>query len=121
LQGLAGEGAMVPAIVAPLVAATAAAVATSPSVARAEAYPERAVRVIVPFPAGGPTDVTARIIAQYLSQRLGKQFYVENVSGAGGNIGTVQAARAAPDGYTIVVCSTGFMVNPSLYAKGGYD
>lgn len=84
-------------------------------------YPDRPVRVIVPFAAGGPTDVTARLITQYLSERLGKQFYVENVGGAGGNTGVGQAARATPDGYTIVVISTGFIVNASLYAKIPYD
>jgi tripartite-type tricarboxylate transporter receptor subunit TctC len=89
--------------------------------AAAQKYPERAVKVIVPFAAGGPTDVTARIIAQGLSERLGKQFYVENVGGAGGNTGVAQAARAKPDGETLVVISTGFVVNPSLYAKVPYD
>ncbi|HEX2216752.1 MAG TPA: tripartite tricarboxylate transporter substrate binding protein [Xanthobacteraceae bacterium] len=87
----------------------------------AQNYPERPVRIIVPFNAGGPTDVTARLVAEHLSQRLGKQFYIENVVGAGGNIGTGQAARAEPDGYTLLVASTGFMVNPSLYAKVPYD
>src|SRR5687767_9086145 len=80
----------------------------------AQTYPDRAVRMIVPFNAGGPTDVTARLIAQYLSDRLGKQFYVENLVGAGGNTGTAQAARAGGDGYTLLVASTGFMVNASL-------
>jgi len=79
------------------------------------------VRVIVPFGQGGPTDVIARIFSQKLSEAFGHQFYVENIAGAGGNIGTAQAARAAPDGYTILVVSTGFMVNPSLYAKVPYD
>lgn len=84
----------------------------------AQQYPSKPVRVIVPFGAGGPTDVIARIVAQRLTESLGQQVYVENVAGAGGNIGTAQAAKAAPDGYTILVVSTGFMVNPSLYAKG---
>jgi tripartite-type tricarboxylate transporter receptor subunit TctC len=84
-------------------------------------YPDRPVRMIVPFAAGGPTDVTARLIAQHLSEKLGKQFYVENIAGAGGNTGTGQAARAAPDGYTLLVASTGFIVNASLYAKIPYD
>jgi tripartite-type tricarboxylate transporter receptor subunit TctC len=89
--------------------------------AAAQNYPDKPVRVIVPFAAGGPTDVTARIITQGLSESLGKQFFVENIGGAGGNTGTVQAARAAPDGYTILIVSTGFMVNASLYAKVPYD
>jgi tripartite-type tricarboxylate transporter receptor subunit TctC len=89
--------------------------------AGAQTYPDKPVRMIVPFAAGGPTDVTARLIAHGLTESLGKQFYVENVGGAGGNTGTVQAARAAPDGYTILIVSTGFMVNMSLYAKVPYD
>jgi len=87
----------------------------------AEGYPSRPVRVIVRFPAGGPTDVIARIVAQKLSDSLGQQFYVENVGGAGGNIAAGQVARVTPDGYTIMAISTGFMVNPSLYAKVPYD
>ena len=91
------------------------------SAAGAQTYPDHNVRVLVPFGQGGPTDVIARIFAQKLSESLGHQFYVENVPGAGGNIGTAQAARAPADGYTILVTSTGFMVNPSLYAKVPYD
>jgi len=91
------------------------------SAASAQTYPDHNVRVIVPFGQGGPTDVIARIFAQKLSENLGHQFYVENIGGAGGNIGTAQAARAPGDGYTILVVSTGFMVNPSLYAKVPYD
>ncbi len=94
---------------------------TGLSTLRAAGYPERNVRVIVPFAQGGPTDVIARVFAQKLSENLGHQFYVENMPGAGGNIGTAAAARAGGDGYTILVISTGFMVNPSLYAKVPYD
>jgi tripartite-type tricarboxylate transporter receptor subunit TctC len=89
--------------------------------ALAEGYPSRPVRVIVGFPPGGPTDVIARIVAQHLSEALGQQFVVENLPGAGGNIASGQVARATPDGYTIMAISTGFMVNPSLYAKVPYD
>ena len=85
------------------------------------AYPEKPVKVIVPFAAGGPTDVMARLIAQKLSENLKQQFYVENRPGAGGNIGMAEAGRAAPDGYTILVASSSFVVNPSLYAKNPYD
>ncbi|HEY0442312.1 MAG TPA: tripartite tricarboxylate transporter substrate-binding protein, partial [Xanthobacteraceae bacterium] len=99
----------------------AATLLGSAAPAGAQSYPDRPVRVIVPFPPGGPTDVTARLIANSLSERLGKQFYVENVGGAGGNTGVGQAARAAPDGYTMVVVSTGFIVNASLYTKIPYD
>jgi tripartite-type tricarboxylate transporter receptor subunit TctC len=88
---------------------------------RAEGYPTRPVRVVVGFPAGGPTDIIARIVAQKLSESLGQQFYVENLPGAGSNIASGQVARATPDGYTIMAISTGFMVNPSLYAKVPYD
>jgi tripartite-type tricarboxylate transporter receptor subunit TctC len=89
--------------------------------ALAEGYPNRPVRVIVGFPPGGPTDVIARIVAQQLSEALGQQFVVENLPGAGGNIASGQVARATPDGYTIMAISTGFVVNPSLYAKVPYD
>jgi tripartite-type tricarboxylate transporter receptor subunit TctC len=92
-----------------------------PAAASAQTYPDHNVRVIVPFGQGGPTDVIARIFAQKLSENLGHQFYVENIPGAGGNIGTEKAAKAPGDGYTILVISTGFMVNPSLYAKVPYD
>jgi tripartite-type tricarboxylate transporter receptor subunit TctC len=91
------------------------------TLASAQTYPDHNVRVIVPFGQGGPTDVIARIFAQKLSENLGHQFYVENIPGAGGNIGTEKAAKAPGDGYTILVVSTGFMVNPSLYAKVPYD
>jgi tripartite-type tricarboxylate transporter receptor subunit TctC len=84
-------------------------------------YPDKPVRIIVPFAPAGPTDVVARLIAQKLSERLGKQFYVENVTGAGGNTGMGQAARAAADGYTILFVSSSFVVNPSLYPKIPYD
>jgi tripartite-type tricarboxylate transporter receptor subunit TctC len=87
----------------------------------AQKYPNHPVRVVVGFPAGGPTDVIARLVSQKLSDRLGQQFFVENLGGAGGNIASGQVARATPDGYTIMAISTGFMVNPSLYAKVPYD
>src|SRR6516165_2097118 len=79
------------------------------------------VRIIVPFAPGGPPDVISRLVAQKLSERWRQQVYVENLPGAGGNTGTATAARAAPDGYTLYMMSTGFMVNPSLYAKVPYD
>jgi tripartite-type tricarboxylate transporter receptor subunit TctC len=91
------------------------------SAASAEGYPNRPVRVVVGFPAGGPTDVIARLVAQKLSVALGQQFFVENIGGAGGNTASAQVARAPPDGYTIMAISTGFVVNPSLYAKVPYD
>ena len=87
----------------------------------AQGYPNKSVRMVVGFAAGGPTDVIARIVAQKLSETLGQQFYVENIGGAGGNTASGQVARAAADGYTIMSISTGFMVNMSLYAKVPYD
>ena len=77
--------------------------------------------MIVPYSPGGPTDVCARLIAQKLSDRLGKQFYVEDIVGAGGNIGTGQAARTAPDGYTILITVNSYVINPTLYEKVPYD
>ena len=103
-------------------AAGAAALPVLPRMARAQAYPSRPVRVIVPFSPGGQTDVVARLIAQKLSDRLGQQFYVENAAGAGGNIGAGRAAQAAPDGYTILfIDAIGFTANPTLYSKLPYD
>lgn len=99
----------------------AAALPAFANVARAQSYPSRPVRVIVPYSPGGPTDVCARFIAQKLSDRLGKQFYVENVAGAGGNIGAGQAARAAADGYTVLITVNSLVINPNLYAKVPYD
>jgi tripartite-type tricarboxylate transporter receptor subunit TctC len=87
----------------------------------ADSYPDHKVRMIVPFAAGGPTDVIGRMVAERLSDAWGQQLYVEDMPGAGGNLGVETAARAAPDGYTIVVVSTGFIINPSMYSKIGYD
>jgi tripartite-type tricarboxylate transporter receptor subunit TctC len=84
-------------------------------------YPTRAVRVIVAFAPGGATDTFARIMAQKLGEHLGKQFYVENIAGATGNIGTGQAAKAAPDGYTLLFAFSSFVVNPTLFEKIPYD
>ena len=84
-------------------------------------YPEKPVKIVVPFAPAGPTDVMARLIAQKLSESLRQQFYVENHPGAGGNIGMMQVAKSTPDGYTILVTSSAFMVNPSLYAKNPFD
>jgi len=103
-----------------LAAGAAAAQAVS-RVARAQAYPTRSVRMIVPFAPGGPTDVAARIMAQKLSEQLGKQFYVENMAGASGNIGTGQAARAAPDGYTLLIAVNSHIINPTLFERVPYD
>jgi len=94
------------------------AIGLSPAAAE---YPDHPVKVVVPFAAGGPTDVMARLVAQKLSEALKQQFYVENRPGAGGNIGMAEVARAKPDGYTLLVASSSYVVNPSLYAKAPYD
>ena len=98
-----------------------AALRTSPRFAWAQAYPARPVRMIVPFGPGGNADVLGRIIAQKLSERFGEQFYVENVGGAGGNIGVGRAALGAPDGYTILLTPPSYVINPALYEKVPYD
>src|SRR5262249_3978008 len=84
-------------------------------------YPNKPVKIIVPFGAGGPTGVVARLIAQKLSEKLGQQFYIEDMTGAGGNIGMGAAARSSGDGYTILFVSSSYTVNPSLYAKLPFD
>jgi len=89
--------------------------------ASAQNYPAHPVRFIVPFSPAGPTDVFARLLAQKLTDKLGQKFFVENQAGAGGNLGMGNAARAAPDGYSVVFVSTSFIVNPSLFAKIPYD
>jgi tripartite-type tricarboxylate transporter receptor subunit TctC len=87
----------------------------------AQGYPLRAVRVIVPFAPGGITDVLARLMAEKWSERLGRQFYVENITGGSGNIGMGQAAKAAPDGYTILTAFVSYVINPALFARVPYD
>jgi tripartite-type tricarboxylate transporter receptor subunit TctC len=89
--------------------------------AMAQEYPTRPVRIIVPFPPGGTTDLIARMIGQKLTEAWGHQVVVENRGGAGGNIGIGIAARATPDGHTILLVSSVFTVNPSLYPKVPYD
>jgi len=88
--------------------------------AAAQTYPTKPIRMIVTFAAAGPTDVIARIVAQRASETFGQQVVVENIAGAGGNIALAAALRAPADGYTVVAVSTGFIVNPSLYAKVPY-
>jgi tripartite-type tricarboxylate transporter receptor subunit TctC len=85
------------------------------------AYPNHPVKIIAPFAAGGPSDLIGRLLADKLSLSLKQRFYVEDHAGAGGNIGMTMVARSAPDGYTILVASSSFTVNPSLYAKPPYE
>jgi tripartite-type tricarboxylate transporter receptor subunit TctC len=99
----------------------AAGAALLPRSSWAQTYPIKPVHIIVPFPAGGPTDVVARLLGAKLSEKLGQQFVIENQGGAAGNLGMANAAKAAPDGYTILFVSSSYVVNPSLYAKVPYD
>src|ERR1700716_2671887 len=96
-------------------AAGAAALPFAPHVARAQAYPTPPVRIIVGFPPGGSNDLYARLIAQWLSEKLGEQFFVENKPGAGGNLGTEAVANATADGYTLLLAFSGDAWNATLY------
>jgi len=89
--------------------------------ALAQSWPARPVRVIVPFPPGGITDVLARLVTGKIAEQLGRQFYVENVVGGSGNIGMGQAARAPADGYTILTAFSSFVINPSLFQRIPFD
>jgi tripartite-type tricarboxylate transporter receptor subunit TctC len=84
-------------------------------------YPTKPVKIVVPFPPAGVTDIITRLVAQHLSEKLGQQFYVENIAGAAGNLGMGQVAKAPGDGYTILFASSSIVVNPSLYNKVPYD
>jgi tripartite-type tricarboxylate transporter receptor subunit TctC len=96
-------------------AASAAALSAAPRIASAQSYPDRSVRVVVPYAPGGPTDVVTRLIAQKLSDRTGKQFFVENIGGGGGNIAMGRVAKMAPDGYTLLMVNPSYVVNPTLF------
>jgi tripartite-type tricarboxylate transporter receptor subunit TctC len=99
-------------------AVVAALLSIAPAVA---AYPDHPVRIIVPYAAGGPADVTARLLANKLQEKFGQSFVVDNRSGAGGNIGTAAGAQAAADGYTLTVITPAQIINTTLFAKPGYD
>jgi tripartite-type tricarboxylate transporter receptor subunit TctC len=103
------------------VAAGAAALPVVARIAWAQTYPTRPVRAVVAFAPGGVTDTFARLMAQRLTEQLGKQVYVENIAGASGNIGTAHVAKAAPDGYTILFAFSSHVVNPTLFARVPYD
>ena len=93
-----------------------------PGIGRADStYPSRSVRMIVAFGAGGPGDVFARLMAEKFSEHFGQQFFVENIVGAGGNIGAEKAAKSAPDGYTILINANNQIINPLLYETVPYD
>jgi len=89
--------------------------------ANAAGYPDHAVKIIIPFPPGGATDIAGRVIVQKLSERFGQQFFIDNVPGAGGNIGMAEVAHAAGDGYTILIASSSIVVNPNLYKSVPFD
>src|SRR5262245_59186831 len=99
----------------------AAALPVVPSIARAQAYPSRPVRIIVGFPPGGATDIQARLMGQWLSDRLGQQFIIENRAGASGNIGTEAVVRAPADGYTLLQVVTPNAINAALYTNLSFD
>jgi tripartite-type tricarboxylate transporter receptor subunit TctC len=101
--------------------ALAALLLASASLAQTSDYPNRPVKLVAPFAPGGPVDVVARVLAPKLAERLGQQFYVENHPGGSGNIGTALVAKAPGDGYTVLVISSTLVVNPSLFAKLGFD
>ncbi|MBN8920923.1 MAG: tripartite tricarboxylate transporter substrate binding protein [Rhizobiales bacterium] len=93
-----------------------------PNIVRAQGdYPNKPIRIIVPFGAAGSSDISARLLQAPFHQALGQPFIIENRPGAGSNIGTAAVARAEPDGYTLMITSSGFVVNPTLYAKPPYD
>jgi tripartite-type tricarboxylate transporter receptor subunit TctC len=100
---------------------TAAVLVWANPVAAQARYPERPITAVVPFPAGGPTDIVARILAKALSQSLGQNLVIDNRAGGGGNIGMGQVARATPDGYTLLLTSTAIAVNPALFKTLPYD
>jgi len=102
-------------------AASAAALPAVSRIARAQTYPTRPVRIIVGFAAGGPVDIIARLISQWLSERLGQQFMVENRPGAGSNIGTEAVVRAPADGYTLLLITSTNAINTTLYAKLNFN
>jgi tripartite-type tricarboxylate transporter receptor subunit TctC len=105
-----------------LTASLCALAMAMPSWAQAQAYPQKPVKVVVAFTAGGTTDILARTVTQQLSEKLKQPFVIDNKPGAGGNLGTELVVRAAPDGYTLIVNSVGpIAVNPTLYGKLPYN
>src|SRR6266545_2653171 len=102
-------------------AASAAALPAVARIARAQAYPTRPVRIVVGFPAGGGSDITARLMGQWLSERLGQPFVVENRPGAATNIATEGVVRAPADGYTLLLVGAPHVINATLYDKLNYN
>jgi tripartite-type tricarboxylate transporter receptor subunit TctC len=104
-----------------LAAAGAALCLATPAFAQAQTYPTKPVKLVVPYPPGGPTDIVARLVAQKLSDAMGQQFIIDNRPGAGGNPGAELVARSPADGYTLVVATTAHAINPSLFKNLGYS
>lgn len=102
-------------------AALAVALLAAPAVMAQTDYPNRTVRVIVPFAPGGPTDILARLVAAGLEKSLGQSFVIENQAGASGNIGMANVARSEPDGYTLLISSSALTANPGLFKQVPYD
>src|ERR1700754_4062869 len=92
-----------------------------PGRGQAASYPTRPIKIVVPFAPGGPTDIMARIVAQHLGDAIGGTAIVDNRGGAGGNIGIGMVANSEPDGYSLLITSSAYVLNPSLYAKIPYD
>ena len=101
--------------------AACAVLCVTSTIASAQTYPTRPLRLIVAFAPGGSVDVVARLVGQKLGESLGQQVVIDNRPGAGGNVSAEIAARAAPDGYTLYICSASLVANPSLYRKVAYD
>ncbi len=108
-------------IAAMLALCSAGAFAQPASPGAARTYPVKPIRLIVPFPAGASSDIVGRLLAQKISEPLGEQVVADNRAGAGGNLGIALAAKAAPDGYTMVIATASIAVSPSLYSNPGYD
>jgi len=102
-------------------AACAAALPAAAQTARAQAYPARSVRIVVPVAAGGANDVTGRLIGQWLSEHLGQQFFIENRPGAGSNVGTEAVIRASPDGYTLLIAGSNAAINATLFGSLNFN
>src|SRR5207244_9640216 len=101
--------------------AASSAIIVLPRAGRAQTYPTRPVRWVVPYAAGGPTDIIARLMGPWVASRLGQQFIIENRPGAAGNVGTEVVVRSPPDGHTLISIGTPHAINPSLYDKLNLD
>ncbi|QNN57090.1 tripartite tricarboxylate transporter substrate binding protein [Diaphorobacter ruginosibacter] len=104
-----------------LAAAALSAFAAAPAAFASGDYPNKPIRLVVPYPPGGPTDIVARVVAQKLQEQLGQSIIVDNKPGAGANLGAEQVARSTPDGYTLMVATTAHAINPSLFSKLNYS